>query len=64
MSLAVPAPERFGFWVAAAIVDLAAPLLASVRGGHAPLHLEHLPERFGLLVILVLGELTAAAVAE
>ena len=62
-SLAVPTPARFGVWALAALVDLAAPVLASRRGGHAPLHLEHLPERFALLVILVLGEVTAATVA-
>jgi low temperature requirement protein LtrA len=63
VSLAVPTPGRFWLWALAALVDLAAPVLASRRGGHAPLHLEHLPERFALLVILVLGEVTAATVA-
>jgi low temperature requirement protein LtrA len=61
-SLAVPTPARFGVWAFAALVDLAAPVLASRSGGHAPLHLEHLPERFALLVILVLGEVIAATV--
>ena len=32
------------------------------RGDTAPLHMEHLPERFGLFVILVLGEVVAGVV--
>ena len=40
-----------------------APIVATHRSATAPLHLEHLPERFGLLVILVLGEVAAAVVA-
>jgi low temperature requirement protein LtrA len=39
-----------------------APLAATRFGGGVPLHLEHLPERFGLLVILVLGESIASVV--
>lgn len=46
----------------AAVIDVIAPIVASRRGGQAPLHLEHLPERFGLLVILMLGEVTATIV--
>ena len=33
---------------------------AAIRSDGLPLHLEHLPERLGLLVILVLGESIAA----
>lgn len=62
VSLAMPHRVAFWLWGAAAVVDLIAPVLASRRHDRAPLHLEHLPERFGLLVILVLGELTAAIV--
>lgn len=62
VSLFVPAPARFALWAVAAVIDVLCPILASRRGGQAPLHLEHLPERFGLLVILVLGEVIAAIV--
>ena len=58
-----PAPWRFALWGAGAVVDIAAPIVATRRSRTAPLHLEHLPERFGLLVILVLGEVAAAVVA-
>lgn len=62
LSLLVPAPARFALWALATVIDVIAPILASRRSQQAPLHLEHLPERFGLLVILVLGEVTAAIV--
>ena len=55
---------RLAFWAAAILVELAAAfvpqwqrLIASV-----PLHLRHLPERFGLFVIIVLGETVLAVV--
>jgi low temperature requirement protein LtrA len=61
-SVLVPSPSRFGLWGLAVVIDVAAPLVASHRPGRAPLHLEHLPDRFALLVILVLGEFIAAIV--
>jgi low temperature requirement protein LtrA len=55
---------RLAFWAVAILVELAVAfvpqwqrLLASV-----PLHLGHLPERFGLFVIIVLGETVLAVV--
>ncbi|HEY6742728.1 MAG TPA: low temperature requirement protein A [Lapillicoccus sp.] len=62
ISLAVPAPLKFVLWSVAGVVDVAAPIVAGRRQGRAPLHLEHLPDRFGLLVILVLGEVIASIV--
>ena len=62
VSLALPSPVRFVVWGVAALVDIAAPIVAGRRPGRAPLHLEHLPDRFGLLVILVLGEVIAGIV--
>lgn len=62
LSLLVPMPAAFAFWGIAVAIDVVAPLVASRRSEQAPLHLEHLPERFGLLVILVLGEVIAAVV--
>jgi low temperature requirement protein LtrA len=62
VSLAVPVPWKFVVWSVATLIDVAAPIVAGRRPGRAPLHLEHLPERFGLLVILVLGEVIAGIV--
>ena len=46
----------------AVAVDATGPVVVTWRGDTAPLHLEHLPERFGLFVILVLGEVVAGVV--
>ena len=62
-SLALDGPARYVMWAAAVVVDGAAPVVVTLRGDSAPLHMGHLPERFGLLVILVLGEGVAGAVA-
>ena len=62
VSLIVPTGLAPWLWGAAAALDVVAPFVASRRHDRAPLHLEHLPERFGLLVILVLGEVVAAIV--
>jgi len=59
-SLAVPVPLRFVLWALAVLVEVAVPILATVQEHEVPLHLEHLPERFSLFVILVLGESVAA----
>jgi low temperature requirement protein LtrA len=62
VSLLVPPPARYLLWALAAAVDVAGPLAATALRRSLPLHMEHLPERFGLLVILVLGELVGAVV--
>lgn len=61
VSLAVVGPARYWLWAAAVAVDAAGPVIATWRDNHLPLHMEHLPERFGLLVILVLGEAVGGA---
>lgn len=55
-SLALPEPWRFGIWAVAMVIDIGTPL--SVRRMHTVLapSAKHLPERFGLFVIIVLGE--------
>ena len=63
VSLAVPAPARFWLWAAAVAIDVVAPLVVSRIGDTAPLHPEHLPDRFALFVILSLGEVITAGVA-
>jgi low temperature requirement protein LtrA len=63
VSLLVPAPATFVLWGLGLALEAAAPLVATRAGDNAPLHVEHLPERFGLFVILVLGESIASVVA-
>lgn len=59
LSLLVPAPAHYGVWAAALIVELLTPILA-VRGpralGQRTFHPEHIPERYGLFTLVVLGE--------
>ncbi len=61
-SLAVTPPARFWCWGAGVLIDLAWPAAAAWLGDVVPLHLEHLPDRFGLFIILVLGESVTAIV--
>ncbi|MEU4420309.1 low temperature requirement protein A [Actinoplanes sp. NPDC024001] len=62
VSLMVAAPGRYVLWAIGVLVDLAGPTLAARVPDAPPLHMEHLPERFGLFVILLLGESIAATV--
>ncbi|SNS77248.1 Low temperature requirement protein LtrA [Geodermatophilus pulveris] len=62
LSLAVPTPARYWLWAAGILLEAAGPLVATRYGRDVPLHIEHLPERFGLFVILVLGESVASVV--
>ncbi|SDE57354.1 Low temperature requirement protein LtrA [Blastococcus fimeti] len=59
LSLAVPHEVGFALWGAAVLVEALVPLLATRVDADVPLHVEHLPERFALFVILVLGESVA-----
>jgi low temperature requirement protein LtrA len=59
VSLLVPRPAGFALWAAAVLVEALVPLLATRHSADVPLHVEHLPERFALFVILVLGESVA-----
>ncbi|HEX8497957.1 MAG TPA: low temperature requirement protein A, partial [Actinomycetales bacterium] len=61
VSLAVGGSARWVLWGVAVVVDVAGPIVATWRGDKTPLHMEHLPERFGLFVILVLGEAVGGA---
>ncbi|HSP39012.1 MAG TPA: low temperature requirement protein A [Frankiaceae bacterium] len=60
VSLAVPHPWRYVLWAIGLAVDVLVPIGATFAPGWVPVHLEHLPERLGLFVILVLGESVAA----
>ena len=60
ISIAVPEPARFWLWGIAFAVDLATPYAVRKIQAEAPLDVSHLPERFGLFTILVLGEAIVA----
>lgn len=57
-SIFVPAPARFFLWALGLAADFATPWIGRSRGilGRFPLDVSHLPERFGLFTLIVLGE--------
>lgn len=58
----VPESARFTLWAVALAIDLATPWVMRREQARVPLDVSHLPERFGLFTILVLGESIAAIV--
>ena len=60
VSIFVPPPARFWVWGLALAIDLATPFVVRKAQAAAPLDVSHLPERFGLFTILVLGETIVA----
>ncbi len=62
-SIWVPSPVRFIVWGVGMLVDFATPWVNRREQAKVPLDVAHLPERFGLFTILVLGEPIAAVVA-
>jgi low temperature requirement protein LtrA len=62
-SIFVPEPGRFALWAVALSIDLATPWVMRRQQAAVPLDVSHLPERFGLFTILVLGESLAAVMA-
>ncbi|MFQ5947570.1 MAG: low temperature requirement protein A [Acidimicrobiia bacterium] len=62
-SILVPPPGRFVLWGVGLTISFATPYLVRKLQAKAPLSESHLPERFGLFTILVLGESIAAVVA-
>jgi low temperature requirement protein LtrA len=61
-SLAFDAPWAYVLWGVALCVELAAPIRAWRSLPDAPVDPMHLPERFGLLTLIVLGESVLAVV--
>lgn len=61
-SLLVPAPVRFVFWASALVIEGVTPWLARRAMAGTPVHASHLPERFGLFTVIVLGESVVAVV--
>jgi low temperature requirement protein LtrA len=62
ISLFTPSPFTYILWAVGIAVEAAVPFAVTRWGQNVPLHLDHLPERFGLFVILVLGESISAVV--
>ena len=63
VSMAVPPPARFFLWAIGLLIDFYTPYHLREIQKRVPLDVSHLPERFGLFTILVLGESIAAVVA-
>jgi low temperature requirement protein LtrA len=61
-SLAAAGSLRLGLWLAALAIDFVTPFLVAAHTHGVPPHPEHLPERFGLFTIILLGESVAAAI--
>lgn len=62
ISAFIPDPWRYILWLIAIAVDLTIPLTAGELNQKFPLHPTHLPERFGLLTIIVIGEAIVSVV--
>jgi low temperature requirement protein LtrA len=62
VSATVPESTRLALWAVALTIDLATPWVMRTEQARVPLDVSHLPERFGLFTILVLGEAIAAVV--
>ncbi|HEY6067980.1 MAG TPA: low temperature requirement protein A [Gaiellaceae bacterium] len=62
VSLALPRPWSYVLWGCALVFELGAPILAWRQIPQAPIHPRHIPERFGLLTLIVLGESVLAVV--
>lgn len=62
-SLAIPAPGRYWVWALAVLpnASISGPI-AYHRVTEAPQQVSHMPERFGLFVVIVLGESVLAVV--
>ena len=62
LSLLLAAPARYAVWAVALAIELASPLVAWRQLPRAPIHPRHIPERFGLFTLIVLGESVLAVV--
>ena len=59
-SALVPAPARYVLWVIAFAIDLGTPWVAVRHSATVPPDAAHLPERFGLFTLILLGESVVA----
>lgn len=53
----VPEPYRYGCWAVGIFIDFATPLLLSKHNENLKVHAAHVPERFGLLVLIMISEI-------
>jgi len=60
VSALTPAPARFWIWALAFALDLGTPWLAVPHSVKVPPDAAHLPERFGLFTLILLGESVVA----
>jgi low temperature requirement protein LtrA len=60
VSALVPAPARFWIWGLAFAIDLGTPWIAVHHSVKVPPDAAHLPERFGLFTLILLGESVVA----
>jgi low temperature requirement protein LtrA len=56
VSSLTPAPARYALWAIALAIDIGTAIVASRHTRTLPPHAEHLPERFGLFTLILLGE--------
>jgi low temperature requirement protein LtrA len=62
VSVVVAEPVRFALWGLALLIEGSTPWLARRAMAGVPYHAEHLPERYGLFTLIVLGESLVAVV--
>ncbi|HSO25181.1 MAG TPA: low temperature requirement protein A [Methanobacteriaceae archaeon] len=62
ISAFVPIPFRFILWGIAIVIDIITPITASEEQFKLPPHSTHLPERFGLFTIILIGEAVVSIV--
>ncbi|WP_328311918.1 low temperature requirement protein A [Streptomyces sp. NBC_00442] len=55
----VPTPYCFALWATGAAVELLTPIVSTSAIAKVPFNVSHVPERFGLFTIIVLGEVVA-----
>jgi len=60
ISLLFPPPYRYAVWATAIVLELATPYLNIKLARLFPIDRSHIPERFGLFTIIVLGEVVVA----
>jgi low temperature requirement protein LtrA len=63
LSAWVPLPQRFILWGAGLVIDFWTPLTAGKLHSRVPPHNAHISERYGLFMIVVLGESILGAVS-
>lgn len=57
ISIFVPEPFRYGFWAVGILIDFSTPQLLAKHNAYLKVHAAHVPERFGLLVLIMISEI-------